>query len=119
MKSFGQQLKEFRLRARFTLRRFSERSGFDAGNLCKLEKGYLPAPQDEGVLESFAKVLGLSEDEKSAFVNSARLERGRLPKEALDDEEMLDALPVLFRTINKKRMEGHELDELIEIIRKV
>ena len=45
VKGFGRFFRELRVKKGDTLRQFSLKHGFDAGNLSKLERGRLPQPQ--------------------------------------------------------------------------
>ena len=45
--TFGELFKKLRLRLGMTLRKFCEENDFDPGNISKLERGLLPAPQSE------------------------------------------------------------------------
>jgi hypothetical protein len=78
-------------------------------------------PDSQEILQSYALWLGLGEGtaERQAFLDCASAERGRVPKDLLDDAELMDKLPVLFRMIRGTKANGHSLDELIEKIRRV
>ena len=118
-RTFGDYFKGRRVASRQTLRAFCLAIGFDPGNISKLERGRLPPPHSQEKLASYAKALKLKQgsDEWIEFFDRAAASRGELPKEFLDDEEVLAKLPVLFRTIRGQRT-SRNLDALVEKIRR-
>lgn len=121
MTRFGELLKEYRLSGGWSLREFCSENGFDAGNYSKLERGRFPAPDSDERVEAYAKALGLKEgsDRWFSLFDAAAAERGRLPRDLLNDAEAIDKLPALFRTIrSEQRSGGIDLDELVKRIRR-
>src|SRR5262245_7927030 len=118
--AFGNYIKKLRLRRRVTLREFCLRHGFDPGNYSKLERGRLAPPYREDLLERYATALGIKRgsDEWIEFFDIAAVSRGQIPAELLSDEELLEKLPVLFRTLSGKAISADKLDDLIELVRK-
>jgi transcriptional regulator with XRE-family HTH domain len=118
--AFGRRLKELRVRQQVTLRDFCQQHGFDPGNYSRLERGLFPPPQREDLLERYALALGLKRgsDEWIEFFDLAAVSRGEIPAELLNDEELLEKLPVLFRTLKGAQISPDKLDELIERIRR-
>ena len=99
------------------MRQFCEEHGLDAGNLSKLERGILPPPK-EVLLKKYAKLLQLKEgaDDWYRFFDAAAAAAGRLPKELME-KDIMDRVPVLFRTIRGKKLTKSKLDKLIKIIK--
>jgi transcriptional regulator with XRE-family HTH domain len=121
MAQFGELLKEYRLAGGWSLREFCSENGFDAGNYSKLERGRFPAPDSDERIEAYARALGLKEgsDQWFSLFDAAAAQRGRLPSDLLNDDEVIDKLPALFRTIRSEQQSGGiDFDELIERIRK-
>ncbi len=118
--TFGEHLKSLRIAQRITLREFCERHGFDPGNYSRLERGRFPAPQREDILEKYALALGISRgtDDWLEFFDKAAVSRGHLPSDLLEDEELLQKLPVLFRTLRGLPIPAEKLDDLIEEVRR-
>jgi transcriptional regulator with XRE-family HTH domain len=112
---FGELLKDLRIRAGYTLREFCQMNGFDPGNMSKVERGLLPPPSHEK-LETIAQSLKLkqSSPERESLFDVAAMEAGQLPRHILDNEQLLQKLPVFLRTINNKKLTPEKLDELIE-----
>ena len=51
------------------------------------------------------------------FFDRAAAARAELPREVVEDEEIVNHLPVLFRTLRGDRVTDDELDRLIEVLR--
>lgn len=117
---FGQLLKDLRLRKKLTLREFCARSGIDAGNYSRIERGLFPPPQKEEILSKYATALGLKRgsDEWIEFFDVATVARGEIPRDLLNDEEVVNKLPILFRTLRGSPIPTDKMDDLVEIIRK-
>ena len=118
---FGPFFKERRVALGKTLRQFCQEKGLDPGNVSRLERGLLPAPQSREILESYAGHLQLKKgsDEWYEFFDLAAAETGRIPPEILENEELMDKLPVLFRTLRGQKVPDEQLDELVRRIRRV
>lgn len=118
--AFGELLKKHRQRAGLTLRHFCLKHGFDAGNYSRLERGRFSPPQKEELLEKYAMALGLSRgsDEWIELFDAAATARGEIPKDLLDDAQLVAKLPLLFRTLRGKQLPSERLDALIERIRR-
>ncbi|MBI3270007.1 MAG: helix-turn-helix domain-containing protein [Planctomycetes bacterium] len=119
-KRFGDHFKARRMALGKTLRQFCQENGLDPGNTSRLERGLLPPPQTREKLESYAGLLGLrrGSDEWYEFFDLAAAETGRIPEEILSDPELLDKLPILFRTLRGQRVPEDKLDELIRRLRR-
>ena len=117
---FGDIFRRLRIASGQTLRSFCLLHELDPGNMSKLERGRLAPPESQDTLQSYALWLGLKEgaNDWEAFFDCASAERGRVPEDLLKDEELVDKLPVLFRTIRGIKANGESLDELIEKIRR-
>ena len=119
-KKFGALLKKLRLEKGQTLREFCLERGFDPGNFSRLERGLFPPPQSHELLEKYAVALGLTpgSDDWLEFFDVAAAERGEIPPDLMSDAEVVDKLPVLFRTMRAKQVSGDGLDDLVERIRR-
>ena len=118
---FGEFFKERRIALGKTLRQFCHENGLDPGNISRLERSLLPPPQSREVLESYAKHLKLKKgsDDWYEFFDLAATGAGRIPQEILEDEELMEKLPILFRTLRGQKVPDAQLDELVRKIRKV
>jgi len=119
--SFGALVKALRIAQKKTLRQFCLEHGVDASNWSKVERGVNPPSKDQDTLDQMATWLGLNEgtEEWQKFMDQADIARGRIPKDMLSDEALLEKLPVFFRTIRGAEMSGEKLDEFIEDVRRL
>jgi transcriptional regulator with XRE-family HTH domain len=118
--TFGDFVKERRIRQKQTLRHFCESNGLDAGNHSKLERGRLAPPSSEEKLVELAHALAVQagSDDWRTFFDLAAAARGQFPKDLLSDEEVLDKLPVLFSTLRGQRVSPEKLEELVNFVRR-
>lgn len=118
--SFGEVFKEFRLRTGKTLRRFCEEAGLDAGNISKMERGKMAAPESDELLRRYAQHLQLVEGSADwhRLFDTAAAERGQLPKDLLDDNELVNKLPILFRSL-RNMSDNEDLRKLAEDVRRL
>lgn len=116
---FGALLRERRNELRMTLRTFAERAGLDPGNASRYERGRLGPPQDLAVLNRIGEALEWSQGSEGhkRLIDVAALSNGRLPDYVMSDEEVMESLPVLFRTLQGNPITPEQLEELIERIR--
>ena len=117
---FGDRARQLRIQRGETLRQFCAKAGMDPAYVSKIERGLLAPPQDQEKLEHYATALGLSQgsDEWHMFMDAAATAAGRLPHDALENEQLMTCLPAFLRTMRGQQVEDKELDQLIEMIRK-
>ena len=117
---FGKYLKELRIQQRITLREFCRRANADPGNTSRVERGIWPPPQDRDILERYATALELKEasDEWFRFFDYAAADCGIVPRDIMDDEEVVKVLPVLFRTLRREKPSEEDLDRLVDKLRR-
>ena len=117
-KTFGEVFKEKRMNTGLTLRQFCEKHNLDAGNMSKMERGIAQPPKSEELLKKYAKLLKLEEgtDDWYLFFDLAAAGSGRLPKELME-KDIMARMPVLFRTIRRKKLSKDKLDKLIKLIK--
>ncbi|MCK4909165.1 MAG: helix-turn-helix domain-containing protein [Planctomycetes bacterium] len=120
IKAFGVFFKERRIALGYTLRRFCEEKGLDPGNLSRMERGIISPPQKKERLEEYARQLKLKEgsDDWYQFFDLASVAGGRIPPQVLNDANLIEKLPVFFRTLRGQKLTTEQLDALIEKIRK-
>jgi len=119
--SFGEYFAKLRReRTGLSLREFCETHGLDAGNISKLERGKLAPPRSQEKLEEYARVLKLEKGsaEWFEFFDRAAASRGEIPRDVMQDAEVVDHLPVLFRTLRGEQVPEEQLKKLLEIIKK-
>jgi transcriptional regulator with XRE-family HTH domain len=118
--TFGGWVKARRLAGGLTLRGFCEKHGLDPGNISRLERGVVSPPQDEGKLAEYATALGMKPGtpEWQEFFDRAAAAQGKLPKDLLEDEELVEKLPLLFRTLRGEPLPPDKLDDLVDKVRR-
>ncbi|MFC1463194.1 hypothetical protein ACFLQU_06300 [Verrucomicrobiota bacterium] len=99
----------------------SRRNLKDPSNWSKIERGINPPPRDEATLAQWAKDLGLEPDTDAwkDFMYQAEVSRGNIPKEIMQNEKLLEKLPVFFRTVRGAELTEDQLDDFIERLREV
>ncbi len=118
--TFGEFIKAKRIALGLSLRAFCEQNGFDPGNHSKLERGIFNPPDDDGFMNKLAAALHVAKQsgEWFDFHNYASVARKQIPQDLLDDAEVVDKLPVLFRTLQGEPLAAGKMDELIDFIRR-
>jgi len=116
--TFGAFFRELRIRRQKTLRQFCMENGFDPGNVSKLERDLLDAPQSPEVLERYAVALGLERHsaEWQRFLDLAAISAGRIPPDLRAEASLVGRLPLVFRTLRRQPVDGDQLDKLIELL---
>jgi transcriptional regulator with XRE-family HTH domain len=116
---FGTFVKNKRVEADLTLREFCRRTGEDASNWSKIEREKMTPPKDHEKLERIAVVLGIdmNSDEWNNLVDYATVDNGTIPEYIRTDREVLNALPLFFRTVGSEKPTTEELHELIRHLR--
>jgi len=117
---FGEFFKKKRMEKGFTLRSFCQTYGYDPGNLSKIERGLLTPSSSREKLEEYASALDLkpgSEDWIDFFDRAAAC-KGEIPLEIMSDSQLVEKLPLIFRTMRENKANDKQLDRLVEVIRK-
>jgi transcriptional regulator with XRE-family HTH domain len=119
-KMFGEFIKKRRIDKGLGLREFCKQIETDASNWSKVERGVLSPPQDEEKLRNIAQLLDIKfgSGEWKEMKDLANIDAGIIPADILSDKQVLDSLPMFFRTIRSEKPTSEELDKLINIIRK-
>jgi len=92
----------------------------DPAYVSRIERGLLAPPQDPEKLEHYAEALGVARGTEAwqEFMDLAATAAGRIPQDALENEQLMACLPAFLRTMRGQQVEDKELDQLIEMIRK-
>lgn len=118
--TFGQYFHSLRIGLKLTLRKFSERFGEDPAYISRLERDKAPAPKAKAKQAFYAKCLGLKEGTKECnqFFELAAISNKTYGIDEVQNEKVLEKLPVFLRTLDNKNLDEDKLDDLIELIRK-
>jgi len=118
--TFGNFFKQKRIERGLTLREFCRVNEKDPGNISKIERGLLPPPQTKEILIRYAAALGIKEgtDEWLLFCDLAVTSAGKIPPDIVSNEEVMNALPVLFRAVRKEKLDEENLEDLVKAIKR-
>jgi len=115
---FGDFIRKKRLANKMGLRIFAREIGVDPGNWCRVEKRRLPAPSDITILNKICEVLHLSDKEIELIFDLAASEsKEKVPADIKHQIQESEIVPILFRTINKKKLTKDQLKQLIKRIK--
>jgi transcriptional regulator with XRE-family HTH domain len=119
-KAFGNYFKQKRIGLGLTLREFCRIHELDPGNISKLERGLSKPPQSQESLAKYAAMLQIKEssEEWCEFSDLAATSAGKIPEDIISNEEIMSALPVLFRTARKENLNEEALVKLVSAIKK-
>ena len=117
--TFGEYIKEKRLKVNLSLRKFCSMEGIDPSNWSKVERGISKLALDATKLEGIANLLKLEKGSEGRvkFFDLAAVAKREIPEYVYKDKEVLEALPVFFRTASRKKPNDGELDKLIQLIK--
>ena len=117
--NFASFFKALRKEHRITLRAFCEVAAADPGNISRMERRAIPPPQDREILTRYATALGLRDgsDEWYLFFDLAAADRGIIPRDIMEDEELVKELPAFFRTLRGQKPTEDEMRKIISKIR--
>ncbi len=118
--SFAALFKALRKEKRITLRAFCEKAEADPGNISRMERGAMPPPQDREILSRYARALEIQNgsDDWYQFFDQAAADRGIIPKDIMEDEQLVQQLPAFFRTLRGQKPTEDDLRRVVEKIRK-
>jgi transcriptional regulator with XRE-family HTH domain len=116
---FGEFIKEKRLSVDLSLRKFCDMAGVDASNWSKIERNLMPLSVEHDKLVEICHILNLQEGtpEWTKFFDLAAVAKGKIPEYVYSDQNVLEALPIFFRTASKEKPTDEELNKLIELIK--
>ncbi|MCX6234622.1 MAG: helix-turn-helix transcriptional regulator [Bacteroidetes bacterium] len=110
MKSFGEFIKSLRIKNEITLREFCRQIKGDPSNWSKIERGKLPPPKSKKFLEEIAEIVKLKNGEDDYFLLFDLAALSFIPNDLIEDEKLLEKLPVFFRTLRGKKPSKEELE---------
>ena len=118
---FGEFLRENRETMHVSLREFCSDNDIDPGNWSKLERGKLPPPRNEKKLAEIAKYLKIKKRSVhwQTLIDLAHAETGTIPDDLMKDEELVEKLPVFFRTLRGQKVSDKKMEVIIKVIKEV
>lgn len=115
---FGDHLRERRLALGLSLREFCANHAEDPSNWSKLERGLSQPPTNYERLYGIALHLQYLPDsqEMQDLFDLASWSRGELPRGIVENEQLMEKLPLVFRTFSTTPTED-DLMRLADIVR--
>lgn len=119
--TFGDFFRTKRIAIGLTLRTFSERFGYDPGNISRLERNILSPSLDDEKLAGYAIALQIKNGsgEWVLFHDLAHTAKGTLPKDILRNKQILTLLPAFYRTARGEKLDKNKIKALIRLLNKV
>lgn len=117
MLSFGEFVKNIRIKQGITLREFCKSTDLDPSNWSKIERNILQPPKSKEILLTIANFLKLTEETDlwNTLFELALI--GHIPSELINDKKVVEKLPVFFRTLNGQKPNRAELEDLIRLLK--
>jgi transcriptional regulator with XRE-family HTH domain len=115
--NFGNLLKSLRIKKELSLRDVCKLTEYDPSNWSKIERGKMFPPSSIGILNKWAKVLGLKGKDIQDFTDQAIVAQGMIPREVLSEKDLVEHLPAFFRTLRNKKPNKEEIERMIELIK--
>ena len=116
MTTFADFVRDARLNAGYTLRNFCKEISEDPSNWSKVERKLLKPPTDKDKLDLIAIVLDFDEGNPNYKLLFDLAVAASIPKGLVEDE-ILEQLPLLFRTVRGDKPTDEELDKLAKKIK--
>ena len=116
---FGQLVKDLRIEKRLTLRQFCLELGLDPSNWSKIERGINPPPRDQEAIEQWADFFELEGVDRQEFLDAAALARNELPKDMIENDELVAKLPAFFRAVRENEQDEKQLKQLLKEIKAI
>jgi len=117
MESFGELIKKIRIKNRISLREFCRCTRIDPGNWSRIERGVLQPPKSKEVLDEIADTLKLEKGSEEYHLMMDLAAISFIPKDLVEDDAVVEKLPVFFRTLRGQPPTRKELEDLIKIIK--
>ena len=117
--TFGEYLRDCRVKGGVGLRTFAEAAGVKPSNLSAIEYGRQRPPQTSTVLARMADALGLpqgSPARQKLFDLAVAHKPGALPPDVATYAGRTPGVPVLLRTIANKRLSRDDLERLTKYV---
>ena len=117
MQKFGVMLREMRAKNAITLRELSMVSDVDLGYLSRLERGSVPPPQKNELLESIITGVRATQEEAQSLRDQADQDNKAFPRDIADRMKEMEGVPLLLRTVANKELSKEELEKITEYIK--
>lgn len=114
----GRLVEKIRTNHRVTLKVLSGDIGFDPAYISRIETGKV-APS-ENFINKFCEYFGIETGTEMhrKLSDEASIAKAKIPEYVMKNEEVVDMLPIFFRTMTGGKVEDAELDKLIALIQR-
>ncbi|WP_145063955.1 helix-turn-helix domain-containing protein [Engelhardtia mirabilis] len=115
---FGDLVRSLRHKHGKSLRSFCRENNLDPARISRIERGLAPPPSSKSTLTHLAGALHLERgtEDWESFFDAASIQAHRLP-EGLE-EHVVAKLPLFFRTLRNAAIDEHQLDEIVDVVRR-
>ncbi len=116
---FGEYLRSLRLERRIGLREFARNVDILPSNYHHIEAGFHKPPQDEAKLTRIILALDIAGDEKekARFFDLHGKALQAVPLDVAQVIKESDAIPMLLRTIDNRKLSEKEICDLVNYVR--
>ncbi len=114
--TFANFIRKLRIEAGYSLREFCRAINADASNWSKIERGLLKPPQTKKALEEIAAVVKLEPDTEP-YKHLFDLAAIATISDELVEGEIIDQLPIFFRTVRSEKPSETDLNKLVTKIK--
>jgi len=121
MKQFGEYIRNKRIKLDLSLRQFSKIYDFDIAYISRLENNREKPSIKKENLKKLGEALGIefNSNEWKTFEDLAHKANNQLPKDVQETaSEVVSLLPAFLRTKNNKKISKHQVEKLIEFLKK-
>lgn len=115
---YGVMLRDLRVRKEMTLRELALNSDIDVAYLSRVERGTIPPPQKEELLDAINEALGVTKQEAQQLRDQAAIDNKQFPKDIAEDLDKMVGIPLLLRTVANKKLSADEIKEVTSYINK-
>jgi len=112
---FNEFVKKMRIENQVSLREFCRKTDLDPSNWSKIERGILLPPKDPEILAKIADCLGFEKDGSEYKFLFELAAIASIPQ-GIVEEDVLDKLPLFFRTVRGNKPTEAELRALFNFI---
>lgn len=112
---FNDFVKKARIEKRTSLREFCRKTDLDPSNWSKIERGYLLPPKDPETLGKIAEGLGFEKDGENYKILFELAAIASIPA-GIIEENVLEKIPLFFRTLRGNKPTEAELRELFNFV---
>lgn len=118
--NFGEYFKNRRISLGYTVRKFAQEKGYDAGYISRLENGIIAPPAEINKVKFLGEALELAEgtNEWTEFLDLVAIARNEIPEDLRTNEAAIKMLPAFYKSFREKNLDEKEVQKLIDLLEK-